>query len=75
MRVCVCVCVCVSLTRDCSTAIISEDTLREGKRQLQRHKTQTQRKFRRGDLKNFITASSRSEESLPLLRRLFFFLR
>lgn len=55
--------------------IISEETLREGKRQLQRHKALTQRKFKRGDLKNFITASSRSEESLPYLKRIFFFLR
>jgi hypothetical protein len=56
-------------------AIISEEQLREGKRQLQRHKALTQRKFRRGDLKNFISAAQRSEEPLPILKRLFFFLR
>mmetsp|Transcript_6631 Transcript_6631/g.11152 ORF Transcript_6631/g.11152 Transcript_6631/m.11152 type:complete len:947 (+) Transcript_6631:145-2985(+) len=38
------------------TALVTEEQLREGKRQLQRNKRATERTFRRGDLSEMITA-------------------
>ncbi len=40
----------------CYLAIVTDEQLREGRRQLQRHKKTTERKVRRGELKSFIAA-------------------
>lgn len=34
--------------------IVTDEQLREGKRQLERHKKNTERAYRRGDLRNFL---------------------
>jgi hypothetical protein len=52
--------------------IVTEEQLREGKRQLQRHRKGAERKFRRGELRNFITnLTSDDSENPGLFVRLF----
>jgi hypothetical protein len=56
--------------------IVTEEQLREGKRQLQRHKKTTERKFRRGELKNFIlSVGGQSGEGGSIWSTIFFFLK
>lgn len=56
--------------------IITDEQLREGKRQLQRHKKTTERKFRRGELKNFLlTVGGGNESGDSIFSRIFFFMK
>jgi uncharacterized membrane protein YgcG len=52
--------------------IVTEEQLREGKRQLQRHRKGAERKFRRGELRNFISNLTSSDAENPgMFVRLF----
>lgn len=53
--------------------IVTDEQLREGKRQLQRHKKNTERKYRRGGLKNFILNVNQDDDSTTLFGKLFSF--
>lgn len=56
--------------------IVTDEQLREGKRQLQRHKKTTERKFRRGELKNYLLSVGGGQESGDtIFSRIFFFLK
>lgn len=54
-------------------AIVTDEQLREGKRQLQRHKKNTERKYRRGGLKNFILNANQDDDNSGLLGKLVSF--
>jgi hypothetical protein len=50
--------------------IITEEQLREGKRQLQRHKKGTERAYRRNDLRSFISKIGHNDGEVGFLGRL-----
>lgn len=51
--------------------MVTEDQLREGRRQLQRHKKATERTYRRKDLKSFISAVAAVDDNSSICSRIF----